>query len=345
MIRVAVVGASGYTGIELLRWLQGHPKVTVTLLVAESNAGLDVQEVFPHVTSLFEHRLEKMNPDRVAEVADVAFLAMPAGLSSEWAGALLDRGVKVIDLGGDFRLPAETYRTWYRKSPPDATVQAEAVYGLTEWYAADVAKASFISNPGCYPTAALLGMLPLLKAGIVDPHSLIIDAKSGVSGAGRGVSLGLHYSEVNENFKAYKIGEHQHTPEIDLQLSRVAGVPIVTTFTTHLLPMTRGILATGYAQLKDSLATSDVLQLYKDMYEGHMFVRVREEGHFPQTKEVAHSNFCDIGLYVDQRTNRITVVSVIDNLVKGASGQAVQNLNVMMGWPESEGLWRAPAYL
>ncbi|BCJ87897.1 N-acetyl-gamma-glutamyl-phosphate reductase [Effusibacillus dendaii] len=344
MIRTAIIGASGYTGIELLRLLHRHPQAEVTMVTGDSTAGKQITEVYPHLQEIYQQTVEAVDPQRIAEQADIAFLAMPSGHATEIVPALLTNGIRVIDLGGDLRLPADLYRTWYGKNPVPADVQQQAVYGLSEWFCDEIQNARLIANPGCYPTATLLALLPLVKAGAIEPDSIIVDAKSGVSGAGRGVALGSLFSEVNENFKAYKVNQHQHTPEIEQQLARVAGEQITVTFTPHLVPMTRGILATCYGKVKEGWTQRRLMDLYTDVYAGKSFVRIRPFGNYPQTKEVTGSNFCDIGLSLDERTGRLTVLSAIDNLVKGASGQAVQNLNIMTGMPETEGLLSVPMY-
>lgn len=344
MVRVAIVGASGYTGIELLRWLLRHPQAKVTCITGDSSAGKNFQEVYPHLHSLFEETIESADADLIAEKADVAFIALPSGHTSEIVPSLVNKGLRVIDLGGDLRLPADLYQTWYKKTPPPEAVQQQAVYGLSEWYPELIQQAQIISNPGCYPTASLLALLPLVKEGAVELDSILIDAKSGVSGAGRSLALGSLFSEVNENFKAYKVNQHQHTPEIELQLSRIAGEQVIISFTPHLVPMTRGILVTSYAKIAEGWNQTRLFDLYHSVYHNKPFVRIRPEGNYPQTKEVSQTNYCDIGLAVDERTGRLTVLSVIDNLVKGASGQAIQNFNIMHGFDETEGLSAVPSY-
>jgi N-acetyl-gamma-glutamyl-phosphate reductase len=343
-MKIAVIGATGYTGAELLRILSMHPRVEVSVLTSDSSAGKSIAQLYPHVRDIYKHTLQQADPAEIAKQADLAFVALPGGLSSGIVPGLIEAGLKVIDLGGDFRLPASLYETWYKKQAPPVELQQQAVYGLSEWYAEEIAQANLITNPGCYPTATLLGLLPLVKHGLIELDSIVVDAKSGVSGAGKALSLNTHYPEINENLKAYKLGVHQHIPEIETQLARVAGEDVTISFTTHLVPMVRGILTTTYARLKDRWTTGDLLDLYQQIYEGATFVRIRPEGEFPATKEVATSNYCDIGLYVDERTKRVTVISVIDNLVKGASGQAVQNLNLMNGWDEATGLGFVPVY-
>jgi N-acetyl-gamma-glutamyl-phosphate reductase len=343
--RVGIIGATGYSGIELVRILSGHPHVSLTYLSSESYTGQSIAEVYPHLAARLGHTLDALDPAVIAERCDAVFVGLPAGKSSEIVPALLAKGLTVIDLGGDFRLDdAAIHEQWYKKPAPDRALQAQAVYGLSELWHDEVRQARFITNPGCYATSAILAVAPLLRQGLIDPASLIIDAKSGVSGAGRGVNLGVHFAEVNENFKAYKVGAHQHTPEIEGALGRVAGDSVTISFTTHLLPITRGILSTVYANLRQPISQEALRELYTGTYAGRPFVRIMPTGTFPATKQVQGSNYCDIGLWVDERTNRVTVISVIDNLMKGAAGQAVQNFNLMHGYGEGVGLDLSPLY-
>jgi N-acetyl-gamma-glutamyl-phosphate reductase len=344
-IRAAIVGSTGYGGVELIRLLQSHPKVTVTSVISSSNAGTPIAEGYPHLTEIRTDLLDGIDVDHIRSKADVVFLATPHGISMKLAPEFLEAGLKVIDLSGDFRLKSgDVYREWYKHEPAEQAFVDRAIYGLSEIYGKEVAGADFISNPGCFTTSALLGLYPAVKAGWINPDSIIIDAKTGVSGAGRGLNLSAHYSEINENFKAYKINKHQHTPEIEQVLSEAAGRTVITTFTTHLVPMTRGIMSTMYATLTDKRTSANFVELYRQFYEGRKFVRVRQDGRWPATKEVWGTNYCDIGFSVDERTGRITFISVIDNLVKGAAGQAIQNLNLMMSWDETLGLQFTPVY-
>lgn len=344
-VKAAVIGSTGYGGVELLRILLQHPLVEISSVVSSSSAGADVAEGYPHLTGIIPGKLEELNVGELREKADVVFLATPSGVSTELSPQLHAAGLKVIDLSGDLRLnSSESYELWYKRKAVDPEFQAKAVYGLTEINGQDVAGADVISNPGCYPTASLLALLPAVQAGWIDPATIIIDAKSGVSGSGRGLNLGSHYSEINENFKAYKLNQHQHIPEIEQVLSKAAGRSVVTTFSTHLVPMTRGILCTIYASVNGDYTVDDFIDYYKQFYEGRPFVRIRDKGKWPATKEVWGSNYCDIGFALDERTGRVTIVSVIDNLMKGAAGQAVQNLNVMQGWSEELGLKMTPVY-
>ncbi|MBO2944830.1 N-acetyl-gamma-glutamyl-phosphate reductase [Paenibacillus sp. F411] len=344
-IRVAIVGSTGYGGVELIRLLQHHPNVEITSVISSSSSGVPISDGFPHLTNIIKRNLDGVDPAEMAERADLVFTATPSGVSAKLVPQLLEAGLKVVDLSGDFRLKdGAAYEKWYKHDAPDADVLASAVYGLCEIYGEQVREVDFISNPGCYPTATLLGLIPALKAGWIDHSGIIIDAKSGVSGAGRGTSLTTHYAEINENFKAYKVNKHQHIPEIEQVLSQESGQEVTVTFTTHLVPMTRGIMSTMYAPLRGHYSEEDFIQLYREYYKDRPFVRVRSQGIWPSTKEVSGSNFCDIGFAVDERTGRVTVISVIDNVVKGAAGQAIQNLNLMMGWEESLGLAFTPVY-
>jgi N-acetyl-gamma-glutamyl-phosphate reductase len=344
-IRAAIVGSTGYGGVELIRLLEAHPKVEIAAVLSSSSAGEPLAAGYPHLTEIRTDILEAIDPASLKQKADVVFLATPAGVATKLAPEMLEAGLDVIDLSGDFRLKSpEIYETWYKKPAADPAWLKQAVYGLAEVFGEDVRGARLISNPGCYATTASLGLAPAVQAGFIDPATIIIDAKSGVSGAGRGASLGTHYSEVNENFKAYKVNQHQHIPEIEQTLSRVAGRQVTITFTTHLVPMTRGIMATMYATVLDGRTQRDFIDLYRSYYEGRKFVRIRPEGVLPATKEVYGSNYCDIGFAVDPRTGRVTIVAVTDNLMKGAAGQAVQNLNLRMGWDETLGLNFVPVY-
>lgn len=344
-VRIAIVGSTGYGGVELARLLEAHPLAEITSVISSSSAGTKFTEGYPHLQGIREEVLDDVDPELIKSKADVVFLATPAGVAARTAPKFLEAGLKVIDLSGDYRLKSPSlYEEWYKKPAADERYLQQAVFGLSEIYGEQVQKAELLSNPGCFPTATTLGLVPAIKAGWIDPSTIIIDAKSGVSGAGRGASLGTHYSELNENFKAYKVNKHQHIPEIEMVLSDAAGKPVVTTFTTHLVPMTRGIMSTMYASLQGDYSESDFIELYRSFYEGRRFVRIRPEGQWPATKEVYGSNYCDIGFSVDSRTGRVTIISVIDNLVKGAAGQAIQNLNIMMGWDETLGLQFAPVY-
>jgi N-acetyl-gamma-glutamyl-phosphate reductase len=344
-VRAAIIGSTGYGGVELIRLLLSHPQVEITSVISSSSAGTAIAEGFPHLSEIIVDTLDAVDVDLIRSKADVVFLATPHGVSIALVPQLLAAGLKVIDLSGDFRLKSGVlYEQWYKHKPAADVLLEKAVYGLADVFGEECRGVDFISNPGCYPTATTLGLIPALAAGWIDPTSIIIDAKSGVSGAGRGLGLTFHYAEINENFLAYKVNKHQHIPEIEQTLSRIAGKEVVTTFTTHLVPMTRGILCTMYASLTEQHTEEELIALYRDYYKGGRFVRIRPQGKWPATKEVWGSNYCDIGFAVDDRTGRLTIISVIDNLVKGAAGQAIQNLNLMMGWDETTGLEFAPVY-
>lgn len=345
MIRAGIVGATGYGGVELIRLLLTHPQVDIHRLYSSSAEGESIANVFPHLQQTALPSLEAIDADKMAADNDVVFLATPAGVSAALSPGLVAAGTKVIDLSGDFRLQSgELYHKWYKKEPAADEWLNKAVYGLPEWNRDKVAAADLLANPGCYPTATLLGLLPIAKTGWVEPRSWIVDAKSGVSGAGRGVSLGVHFSEVNDSVSAYKVGLHQHTPEIEQEVARQTGEEMLIQFTPHLIPMTRGILITAYAQLQTSVTSEQLQELYETAYAAQPFVRVRKPGSHPRTKEVYGSNFCDIAVHLDQRTGRVIILSVIDNMVKGAAGQAIQNMNLMFGLEETTGLPLSPVF-
>ena len=343
-MKVAIIGATGYGGAELVRILRNHPRVSIHSIHASSMHGEPLHHSFPHMQGIVHDQLQPVDIEKIASEVDLVFTATPSGVAIKLAPQFLEKGVKVIDLSGDFRIKdSETYEKWYGIEASNESLVQSAVYGLTEW-TDDLSNSSLIANPGCYPTAVLLGLAPLVKEKKIDEKTIIVDAKTGVSGAGKGLSAATHFAETNDNFKIYKVNEHQHTPEIEQQLKLWNDAVEAITFTTHLAPMTRGIMATMYATASEKTTTEALLQLFHDSYANNYFVRIREAGTFPSTKEVSGSNFCDISLAYDERTNRITVVSVIDNLVKGASGQAVQNMNKMLGIDEKTGIDFMPVF-
>jgi N-acetyl-gamma-glutamyl-phosphate reductase len=341
-IRASVAGASGYAGGELVRWLAHHPSVDVVHVTAFRERGRLLADVFPNLRGFGNHTLNGTGWRQMARDSDVVFLALPHGAAIEAVPALLEAGTRVIDLGADFRLkdPA-AYAFWYGSDHGAAALLPEAVYGLPEANREAVRSARLVANPGCYPTAAALALLPLLASGRVR-GPVIVDAKSGVSGAGRNPSAATHFSEVNENVKPYNLGRHRHGPEME-QTFACAGTPVSVYFAPHLAPMTRGILATCYAPISHALTEEEALALYQDAYRAEPFVRVLEE-ELPQTKATLGSNFCDVAVRVDPERGLAVAVSAIDNLVKGAAGQAIQNMNLMFGRPESEGLWAPGMY-
>jgi N-acetyl-gamma-glutamyl-phosphate reductase len=345
MVRVAVVGASGYTGVELLRLLANHPDVVVSCVTSEQSAGKRVSETFPSLRGRCDLVLQNAKPQRVAEQADFIFTALPHKAAMQVIPLFLEAGLPVVDLSADYRLrDAEAYGHWYE---PHLNPQllAEAVYGLPELHRSQVARARLVANPGCYPTSVILGLLPLLREGLVEHRSIIVDAKSGVSGAGRAAKVDSLFCEVNDGFKAYGVGGvHRHIPEIEQELSLLAQEQVTISFTPHLVPMDRGILSTIYATCGKELDRATLLELYQQTFAAEPFVRVLTDGSFPSTLQVRGANFCDIGLTVDRRTGRVIVVSAIDNLVKGAAGQAIQNMNLMLGFTETTGLTALPLY-
>jgi N-acetyl-gamma-glutamyl-phosphate reductase len=342
-MKAVIIGATGYGSAELIRLLYHHPHAEIGGLISSSQAGGELKEVFPHLSHL-TFALEEMDPDRIAEMGEVVFFAAPAGVSSEWLPRLAEKGLTCIDLAGDFRLEPKAYAEWYGKTPPPSPWLEQAVYGLSEWRRQEIARADVIANPGCYPTAALLVLIPLLRSGAVDMETVVIDAKSGVSGAGRGLKLTTLFCEVNENLSLYKVGTHQHTPEIEQHAASLSGRSLRVMFTPQLVPMNRGILVTVYARGVEGWNQERLTEIFQEAYKDATFVRIKEPGSWPRTKDVQGSNFCDVGVYWDGRTDTVVGMAVIDNLMKGAAGQAVQNLNLRMAWPETAGLTGTPLY-
>ncbi len=340
-LRVGIVGVSGYAGLELLRILLRHPAVELVYLAGNHQTDGPVGIEFPHLIDQTPLPIQQYDLATCIAVCDVVFVALPAGASGAIAAELWQQGKRVIDLSGDLRLPADLYEQWYQKPALSTDVLNHSVYGLTEWNRAEIVDATLIANPGCYPTAILLALLPLFRANLVlQGTPILVDAKSGVSGAGRGTNPGTQFGALTENFYAYKVGRHQHTPEIEHYLgSNVSGKVVLT---THLLPIVRGIFATSYVSLETEMQTADVFSLYAAAYANAPFVRVLPPGQLPQVKFVCGANHCVIGLHVDERTNILQTFSVIDNLQKGASGQAVQNMNLMFGIPETTGIDALP---
>jgi N-acetyl-gamma-glutamyl-phosphate reductase len=338
-LKIGIVGSSGYTGGELFRLLLHHPRATVAAVTSEKSAGKPITDIFPQLLGLTDLVCEPLDPETIAKKADLVFLALPHVTAQDAAFRFHKLGRKVVDLSADYRLadPA-LYEKWYEHCHQYPDLLKTAVYGLPELHRDDIRKASLVANPGCYPTSAVLGLAPLLKKKMLDLESIVIDSKSGVSGAGRSPSLAHHYPEVNEGCMAYKIGTHRHTPEIEQELSLIAGGQVTVSFTPHLVPMNRGILTTIYAKLSSLADAGEVRALFREHFRNEPFVRVLAAGQFPNVRNVRGSNFCDIGVTVDPRTGRAVVVTAIDNLVKGASGQAIQNMNLMTAFEETEGL-------
>ena len=342
-MKVSIVGATGYAGVELIRLLDAHPEAELLHITSESSTGQQIAELYPHLAEIVDERLGSLTDVQKLAESELVFIALPHGHAMALGEELAARGVKVIDLGADYRFddPA-IYEQWYKTKHTHPN--SGAVYGLSELNREQVRGASIIGNPGCYTTASILALAPLVKHGLVDCSSLIIDAASGVSGAGRGLSMNTHFSETCENFKAYSVAGHRHTPEIEQALGKLAGQAITLTFTPHLLPICRGILSTCYAKLKDGVTAEQIGAAFEEMYGAESFIRLRGLGAYPATKHVRGSNYCDIGWHIDARTGRVIVLSAIDNLMKGAAGQAVQNMNIMAGFDERAGLDMVPVY-
>lgn len=338
-LNIAIVGSSGYTGGELFRILLLHPGVTVTSVTSERSAGKPLTEIFPHLLGLTDLVCEPLDPEAIAKKSGFVFLALPHVTAQTAAYRFHELGVKVVDLSADYRLTdAAVYEKWYEHGHQHRDLLKSAVYGLPELHREKIRTTSITANPGCYPTSAILGLVPAITKKLIDPSTIVIDSKSGVSGAGRSASLAHHYPEVNEGFMAYKVGTHRHTPEIEQEVSLLAGAAVTLSFTPHLVPMNRGILSTIYGKLATPIDTEQLHAAYQAFYKNEPFVRVLPTGQFPNVRNVRGSNFCDIGVYADSRTGRAVIVTAIDNLVKGAAGQAVQNMNLMMGFAETTGL-------
>lgn len=339
MVKAGIIGATGYTGAELVRLLVRHPHIELVALTSRNFAGQAMAGVYPSLQGFSEAICEDLSPEEVLSRAEVVFLALPHGHAVPVAEEAEKRGIRVIDLGADLRFrDARVYEEWYGIKHTNPGLAARAVYGLPEIYRGEIASARVVANPGCYPTSVILALAPLLKAGYVDPQSIIIDSKSGVSGAGRKAQITSLFVECNENIHPYGVTVHRHTPEIEQELSRLAGEAVRVSFTPHLLPISRGILSTIYVNLKEDVREEDLRQVYREFYREAPFVKLLPPGQWPHTRWVYGSNFCHLNLAVDRRTGRVIVASAIDNLTKGASGQAIQNLNLMFGWPETTGL-------
>ena len=351
-LKVSIIGSTGYAGKELVKILMNHQKVELVHLVSSSYAGKNIAEIFPEFLNKLDKKLINLNLDEISQDSDMVFTALPHTVSMDVVPKLLKKGVKVVDLSADYRLKNSTvYKEWYKKELNQISKEllSEAVYGLPEIYLDKIKDAPLVANPGCYPTSVILGIAPLLKCHFVEPEGIIIDSKSGTSGAGRKLSLGLHFAECNENFKAYKVVRHNHIPEVEQELSSIyfgennnddeyQNGEIKISLTPHLLPINRGILSTCYLNLNDPKEEEEVLEIYQKFYQKAPFVRIFEPPNLPEIKFVAGTNYCDIGFSIDERVRKIKVISVIDNLLKGAAGQAVQNMNIMSGFSETCGL-------
>ena len=345
MVRTAIVGASGYTGGELARLLCNHPSVTITAATSRQYDGQPLARIFPHLRNRVDIICRDMTPEEIIERADLIFCAVPHKTAMNVVPAFIESGRKVVDLSADFRIrDVQVYEQWYQPHSAAGLLE-EAVYGLPELYRQQIETARLVANPGCYPTSITLALAPLLRNRLIDTSSIIIDSKSGASGAGRGASVATLFCEVTDGFRPYKVGGvHRHVPEIEQNLSALCGKTVSVSFTPHLLPISRGILSTIYVDLAEKTNLSDIHRLYRQDYGDEPFIRLLEPGDQPATHYVRGSNYCDISLTMDERTGRLIVISAIDNVVKGASGQAVQNMNLMCGFKETTGLTQLPLF-
>ncbi|MEM7591773.1 MAG: N-acetyl-gamma-glutamyl-phosphate reductase [Cyanobacteria bacterium P01_A01_bin.83] len=343
---IGIIGASGYGGVQLVRLLLEHPKVNIAYLGGESSAGKQYGSIYPHLDHCVDLNVEKIDLDVVADRCEAVFLGLPNGLACDIAPTLIKKGCKVLDLSADYRFAnLDTYTDWYKKERHDHETTKSAVYGLPELHREQIKHSQLIGCPGCYPTASLLALAPLLKQGLVDPATAIIDAKSGTSGGGRQAKTNMLLAEADNSLGAYGVASHRHTPEIEQICSTLARQDVKVQFTPHLIPMVRGILSTVYATLRDpGLVREDLITIYNAFYRSSTFIKILSSGIYPQTKWACGTNLAYIGIQVDPRTGRVIVLSAIDNLIKGQAGQAVQCLNLMMGWDEAVGLPKLSFY-
>lgn len=338
MIKAGIVGATGYAGEQLAWFLYKHPKVEVEFYASHNYADMAYNEIYNNFYGYIDNICVNMETaiSKLSNI-NVLFIALPHGKAFKITEKALSLGVKVIDLGADFRLESkEVYEEWYGVKHEASQLLENAVYGLTELNREDIKKCNLLANPGCYPTATILALTPLLKNNLIEPKSIIVDAKSGVSGAGRAANIGSLFTECNESIKAYAVATHRHTPEIEQELSKVSIEDVMICFTPHLVPMNRGILSTCYGTLKKDVTTEELIALYRDFYKENFFIKIIDG--LPETRWVRGSNLCHIGINVDKRTKRVIIISAIDNLIKGAAGQAVQNMNIMFGLEETTSL-------
>ena len=343
-MKVSVIGATGYAGAELLRILNNHPAAEVVHITSESHAGEPISDIYPHLKGIYDQKLISMKEiDMIGKDSDFVFIGLPHGHAMTVGKALENTPCRIIDLGADYRFDdTSVYEAWYKVEHTHK--DAPRVYGLAELYRDRIRNAKIIGNAGCYTTASILALAPLAKNHLIDVDTIVIDAKSGVSGAGRSAKQANHFPELYDSFKAYGVATHRHTPEIEQAIADLSGEKTVLNFTPHLVPMSRGILSSCYAKLKPGVAAEQVTEAFEEMYGDEYFIRLLGIGGYPATKNVRGSNFCDLGWHVDPRTGRVIVLSVIDNLVKGAAGQAVQNFNIAAGLDEKTGLTMAPMY-
>lgn len=343
-LKVGIIGANGYAGAELVRLLLMHDKVEISAIHARSDEGKTIASIYPGFKNISHLVFE--DEDSVISKSDLIFASLPHGLSETFARKCIDANKKFIDLGADFRLEAEEdYNEWYKLTYNDKDLHNNSVYGLSEIHRESIKNASIIGNPGCYPTSIVLGCYPALKNKLVHTNHIIIDSKSGTTGAGKGLSDTTHFPRANEAFHAYKAGNHRHTPEIEQMLSEIAETKTTITFVPHLLPISRGILSTIYLPLNKEVTLEEIYNIYKETYKNETFVRILDLGDFADLKFVKYSNYCDISLHMDARTNTLIITSAIDNMIKGAAGQAIQNMNIMYGFKEDSGLnYIAPSF-
>ncbi|WP_045218833.1 N-acetyl-gamma-glutamyl-phosphate reductase [Desulfonatronum thioautotrophicum] len=353
-IPVGLVGVAGYTGMELCRFLAAHPEMELVRATSRSDSGKSLGQLLPHLagTALAKLVITQPDTDDLAGACKLVFLAVPHGTAMDMAATLLEKGLKVVDLSADFRLhDPHVYAHWYNLEHRHVGLLQQAVYGLPELYAREIAQADLVANPGCYPTSVLLALAPALRAGLVETEGIVADSKSGASGAGRKAATATLFCEVHDTFRAYSLGTHRHTPEIEQEVGKLVNTPVTVSFNPHLLPIDRGILSTVYTRLRQPTAVAEVREIYQDFYTGcsevlgpraGTWVRVQPHGTWPETRFTRGTMFCDLGLLLDTRTNRLVIVSVIDNLCRGASGQALVNANLMLGLDPALGLPVAP---
>ena len=345
MIKAGIIGSTGYAGAELVRLLMGHKEVEIVWYGSRSYVDEAYASIYRNMFELVDAKCLDDNMEELSKKADVIFTATPQGFLASVVNEEMLSHTKIIDLSADFRIKdVNTYEEWYKIEHKSPQLIEEAIYGLCEINREDIKKARLLANPGCYPTCSTLSIYPLAKEGLIDMNSIIIDAKSGTSGAGRGAKVANLYCEVNENIKAYGVANHRHTPEIEEQLSYASGQDVKLNFTPHLVPMNRGILITAYANLTKDITEEEIRDIYKKYYKDEYFVRVLNAGECPETRWVEGSNFVDVNIKVDKRTKRVIMMGAMDNLVKGAAGQAVQNMNLMFGLDEKEGLMQPPMF-
>jgi len=342
MVRIGIIGSASYTGGELLRLLINHPKVEIGYLESSSNAGKKVDQIHRFLKGLIELELKKYNFQEIVKSCDLVFVCRSSGDSMQYVSELMRESAKIqiIDLGGDFRLKdSKLYPIWYKFEHQYPELLSKAVYGLSELYADKIRTARLVSNPGCYATSVILALVPLLAEEKIDSNSILVSSYSGISGAGRTYKEGFNlFLDLYGNARPYRVGSHQHTPEIEQELSSFAKKPVVTTFVPHILPIDKGILTTIWAKPNPKVSLDDLYSIYRKYYQNKPFIRIREKGDYPQVMDVVDTNFCDIGLEYDPRTNSMVIFSAEDNAIKGASGQAIQNMNLMCGFPETLGL-------